>query len=391
MTLGLTAIDHFINNLDPKARYYVVNKLLPTLARWQLEKISEASEQLVADMLLEQESSFLYDIREVNNNHYAYIKRMGREYPNLYLGVMRFRPGKIYRITHKHKPIQKVVRGLGLEQRGVKTYLKIEFLSPEKAVRSYLFYDPNLPVPRIPQQIDVEGVSENIVEDRQVVTSTLEQNVSSEKYQLPMTPREDWSAIFIKKDWVVEEVTKVDKSALPAKQTQGKEEAHQRKVRDANSYSDITLPLPDKKQIPLSHPPENLYKKKAGQPKQELVSIKVGKNFSNQVESYLEQWATLTQLLPNNPQWQLVVENNLYRLIDQYSNRIIIEYDRTSQQLSARSVRVLHSLLLEAVSNVASSQLVTKENQSLAQKWLLQLQAPSLENTQGLLAFIFDL
>ena len=212
MTISLPALDQFLSNLDNKAQYYVVTRLLPTLTRWQLEKINEKSEQLAENILSEQENSFLYDIRGVNNNYYAYIKRMGREYPNLYLGVMRFRQGKTYRITHKTNGKEKIVRGLGLEQKGIKTYLKIEFIYPEAAIYSYLFYDPTLDVPRLPQQSDIEGNDENMTAgDRQAVLFTPEQNMWREKsYRRTVTSREDWSAIFLKKDWIVEEIEATD-------------------------------------------------------------------------------------------------------------------------------------------------------------------------------------
>lgn len=385
MTLGLTAIDEFLKNLDNKARYYVVDMLLPTLARWQLEKVNEKSEKLIGNILLEQETSYLYDIREVNSNYYAYIKRMGREYPNLYLGVMRFRKGKTYRITHKTNGKEKIVRGLGLEQKGVKTYLKIEFLYPDPVIRSYLFYDPTLDIPRRPQTTDVERVEEDMTEgDRQVVLSTPEQNLlglGEKPARRAIAPREDWSAIFVKKDWVVEEIKEADT----------KRSGHSSKINSSESSNNIPLPLPSKNQIPVSRPPENLYKKKTVQQKQGLASIQVGKNFSHQVELYLQQWATFSQILPNNPQWELLVEPNVHRLIDQLSKRTIVEYERNSQRLSAKSVRVLHTLLFEIISNVASSNLVPKEQQSLAQRWLLQLRNPPLVNEQELLAFIFNL
>lgn len=385
MTLGLTAIDQFLDSLDNKARYYIVNKLLPTLARWQLEKINEKSEQLIENILSEQENSFLYDIREVNNNYYAYVKRMGREYPNLYLGVMRFRQGKIYRITHKTKGKEKIVRGLGLEQKGIKTYLKIEFIYPEAAVCSYLFYDPTLDVPRLPQQSDIEGNDENIAAgDRQAILSTPEQNLWGEKsYRRAVTSREDWSAIFIKKDWIVEEIDTADGAPPSAKRLRSAEESDLR--------NNIPLPLPNKKQIAVSNPPKNLHREKVIQPRQELVSIQVGKNFSQQVEMYLQQWAAFTKLLPNNTQWQLGVETKSLKLLDQSNNRVIVEYDRASQRLSAKSVRVLHALLFETISNVANSKLVPKEQQSLAQRWLVQLRNPPFDREQELLAFIFNL
>lgn len=389
MSLGLTAIDEFLKNLDNKARYYVVDMLLPTLARWQLEKVNEKSEKLIGNILLEQETSYLYDIREVNSNYYAYIKRMGREYPNLYLGVMRFRKGKTYRITHKTNGKEKIVRGLGLEQKGVKTYLKIEFLYPEPAIRSYLFYDPTLDIPRRPQTTDVERVEEDMTEgDRQMVLSTPEQNLlglGEKPSRRAIAPREEWSAIFVKKDWVVEEIKEAATARSPIERSQSD------RINSLESSNDIPLPLPSKKQIPISRPPENLYKKKTVQQRQELASIQVGRNFSHQVELYLQQWATFSQILPNNPQWELLIESNVHKLIDNLSKRTIVEYERNSQRLSAKSVRVLHTLLFETISNVASSNLVTRDQQSLAQRWLLQLRNPPLVNEQELLAFIFNL
>ena len=393
MTLGLTAIDQFLDSLDNKASYYVVNKLLSTLVRWQLEKVSEKSEKLIENILLEQENSFLYDIRGVNNNYYAYIKRIGREYPNLYLGVMRFRQGKIYRITHKTKDKEKIVRGLGLEQKGNKTYLKIEFIYPEAAIRSYLFYDPALDVPRLPQQSDIEGNNENIAAgDRQAIISTPEQNIWGDKsYRRAVTSREDWSAIFIKKDWIVEEIETADGASPSVKRSRSADESAPSNISSPQPPDNIPLPLPNKKQIAVSNPPKTLHREKGIQPRQELVSIQVGKNFSLQVEMYLQQWVAFTKLLPNNTQWQLGVETKSLKLLNQSDNKVIVEYDRASQRLSARSVRVLHALLFETISNVANSKLVPKEQQSLAQRWLVQLRNPPFDREQELLTFIFNL
>ena len=393
MTLGLTAIDQFLDSLDNKASYYVVNKLLPTLVRWQLEKVSEKSEKLIENILLEQENSFLYDIRGVNNNYYAYIKRIGREYPNLYLGVMRFRQGKIYRITHKTKDKEKIVRGLGLEQKGNKTYLKIEFIYPEAAIRSYLFYDPALDVPRLPQQSDIEGNNENIAAgDRQAIISTPEQNIWGDKsYRRAVTSREDWSAIFIKKDWIVEEIETADGAFPSAKHSRSADKSAPSNISSPQPPDNIPLPLPNKKQIAVSNPPKTLHREKGIQARQELVSIQVGKNFSLQVEMYLQQWVAFTKLLPNNTQWQLGVETKSLKLLNQSDNKVIVEYDRASQRLSARSVRVLHALLFETISNVANSKLVPKEQQSLAQRWLVQLRNPPFDREQELLTFIFNL
>lgn len=385
MTIGSTTIDQFLKNLDTKARYYAVTVLLPTLTRSQLEKIDEKLEKLIDKKFLEQETSILYDFREVKGNYYAYIKRIGKEYPNIYLGVMRFRAGKVYKITHRTENKQKIVRGLGLEQRGVKTYLKIEFIYPESAIRSYLFYDPTLDVPRRPQTTDIEGIDEEMTQgDRQVILSTPEQFLAKRFYQRTINSREDWSAIFVKKDWIVEEIRDINKLPLSLEQSRSSSGG------STEPYKNISLPLPNKKQIPISQP-ENLYKKKAIQSKQAIASIEVNKNFAHQVELYLQQWAVFSQLLPNNTQWQLVVEANTHKLIERVGNRTVIEYETTSRRLSAKSVRTLYSLLYEIISNVASNKFVQQDQQSLAQRWLVKLQNPPLANEQQLLAFIFSL
>lgn len=388
MTIGLTAIDQFLKNLDTKARYYAVTVLLPTLTRSQLEKIDEKLERLIDKKYVEQETSILYDYREVKGNHYAYIKRIGKEYFNIYLGVMRFRAGRVYKITHKTENKYKIVRSLGLERRGVKTYLKIEFIYPESAIRSYLFYDPTLDVPRRPQTTDLEGIDEQITQgDREVILSTPEQDFLTKKsYQRLSNSREDWSAIFVKKDWTVEEIKDPNKSPLAPEQSRNSS-----KHSITEPYKDIPVLLPNKKQVPISQPPESLYKKKTVQPKQEITSIEVNRNFAYQVEVYLQQWAVFSQILPNSPQWQLIVEANTHKLIEQAANRTIIEYETTSRRLSAKSVRTLYNLLYGTISNVASNKFVPKEQQALAQRWILKLQNPPLANEQELLAFIFSL
>ena len=115
---------------------------------------------------------------------------------------MRFENGKTYKVTHKKMDVKYIVRGLGLEQEGLKTYLKIEFLHPEKIINKYLFYDSALEIPRLPQQIDVEKLNENIASiNEQVVAPNLEQDLlDSNRYKSTITPRKDWSAIFLKKE-----------------------------------------------------------------------------------------------------------------------------------------------------------------------------------------------
>lgn len=381
MTLSSAAIEKLLNDLDQKERYYLVNRFLHTLSRSQLENVVEKAEDLIANITLEKETSVLFDIREINKNHYAYIKRLGQEYPNIYLGVMRFKKGKTYKITHKTKDVEKIVRGQGLEQKGLKTYLKIEFLSPEQVTRSYLFYDGTLDIPRLPQKIDVEKLNENLGENQPMILSTPEQSLSTEtQYKRTVAPREDWSAIFLKKDWIVEEIGESPETSKHLKQP----------------LENVRLStLPEKHQLARSRPPENLYKKKIIPTQQgektrtEQSFVQVSKNFSAQVELYLQQWANFSQLLPNNPQWHVTAEAQKVTLSDRLSNRIIVEYERKSQRLSANSW-LLHSLLEQIVSNVASSKLVTGEQKSLAQKWLLRLQNPP-EDNKALLAFIFNL
>jgi hypothetical protein len=162
MTLTSTDLEQLVKNLDSKERFYLADRLLSTLTSTQLLSLVDQAYRVLKDLKLNKETSALFETRKINNSNYAYIKRLGQEYPNLYLGTMRFIKGKTYRITHKFSDTNFVVRSLGLEQEGQKTYINIEFLAPEQVVRKYLFYDRSLDIPRIPQQIDIEKLDENI-------------------------------------------------------------------------------------------------------------------------------------------------------------------------------------------------------------------------------------
>ena len=173
MAFNSTAIEELVSELESKERFYLADRLLLTLNTSQLMSLIDQAEKLIKDFKINKESSALFDIRKIGSSRYAYIKRLGQDYPNLYLGLMRFEKGKTYKVTHKKMDVKYIVRGLGLEQEGLKTYLRIEFLHPEKIINKYLFYDSALEIPRLPQQIDVEKLNENIAAiDEQVVSYT---------------------------------------------------------------------------------------------------------------------------------------------------------------------------------------------------------------------------
>lgn len=393
-------IDNLDKNLDKKEKYYVINKFISALTLSQVESLLDKLEQIQADLILEKETSALFDIRlDAHNNSYAYLKRLGKDYPNLYLGPIYFKEGTIYKLINKHTNAQKVIRSLGLEQRGLQTYLKIEFLSPQKEVREYLFYDKDLSLPRIPQKIDLEKIEENLSEgDKQIFFSNIGHNISNiNKYKNIVQPREDWSAIFVKKDWQVEEIResvsfssttdlKVNEIDQPKKNNLAIDNT-------SNTKSPYPNNLTTKQVVTTSH--ENLYKKKS--PKQSLqtkqiqFSVQVGNYFHAQVESYLHQWTRLSQVLPNNPQLSLLVETNRLVLSNLSNNKILVEYDRKLRRLNAKSPRLLYSLLYEIVSNVAINNFIPSEQRSLGQKWLSHLQNPPLHDNQILLASMFDL
>ncbi len=387
MPLSSKAIEQFLNDLDQKGRFYLADRILSTLNRSQAESLLDKLERIIADSILEKDTSVLFDIRKIGNCHYAYIKRLGKEYPNLYLGVMRFQKGKTYKITHKLSATEYVVRGLGLEQEGVKTYLKIEFLSPEQVIRRYLFYDGSLDLPRVPQQIDMDQLSDNLsTGGQQVSFLTPEQVISTENnYKNTVTPRKDWSAIFLKKDWVLEEI-----------QEQNSELSLEPKVTNFKKIDtkESSLTSLKSKELNSSRTTEKIFKGNFPQSAQKLSTetsvIEVRKNFSAQVEKYLQQWANFSQLIPTNSTCHLLEESRKIVFSDT-SSKVTVEYDRTARRLTVSDPRLLHSLILDIVSKVATNKLVSPQQQSSARQWLLHLQNPPLKENKELLAFIFHL
>lgn len=393
-------IEYLDKNLDKKEKYHVISKLISALTLSQVESLLDKLEQKQADLILEKETSALFDIRlAANNNSYAYLKRLGKEYPNLYLGPIYFKQGTVYKLTNKHTNAQKVIRSLGLEQRGLQTYLKIEFLLPQKEVREYLFYDADLTLPRIPQKIDLEKIEENLSEgDKHIFFSNIEKNISNiNKYKSIIQPREDWSAIFLKKDWQVEEIREsVNSSSTIDLKVNEIDQLKKNKLivdNTSNTNSPYLSNLTNKQVVTTSH--ENSSNKKS--PKQSLqtkkiqFSVQVGNYFHTQVESYLHQWTRLSQILPNNPQLSLLVEANRLVLSNLSNNKILVEYDRKLRRLNAKSPRLLYSLVYEIVSNVAINNFIPSEQRSLGQKWLSHLQNPPLHDNKILLASMFDL
>lgn len=413
-----------ITNLDAKKRYYLASKVIQNLTSSQIENLLDRAEKL-RESLISGDTSVLLEIREVNKRYYIYRKRLGKEYKTLYLGVVSFKQDIIYKLTNKETRRQKVIRWLGLEQKGLQTYLKIEFLYPGKVIRNYLFYDGNLALPQSPQQVDIEKVRENLIEgDRRVSIFSMEQNTSDEnRFKNIINPREDWSAIFVKNDWRIERVNDFQnitnptiKEVQPEKLKQKSKkikEGHNTNLtpQDARLKANTTQTpkskvdnrdrnnrnLPDdleKKQIPPTPLPENLYKKKVvrqpEQVQQEFFFVAVKSHFTAQVETYLHQWAKLSQLLPKNPPLSLVVEPQRLVLSD-VNQKILVEYDRKLHRLSAKSPRLVYSLLHEIVSNVAINTFIPAEQRALGQKWLAHLQKRLLQDEQMLLASIFDL
>lgn len=389
MALNSTAIEELVSNLESKERFYLADRLLSTLNTSQLLSLIDQAERLIKDLKIKKEGSVLFDIRKIGNSRYAYIKRLGQDYPNLYLGLMRFEKGKTYRITHKKTDAEYRVRGLGLEQEGLKTYLKIEFLYPEEIINKYLFYDGSLEIPRLPQQIDVEKLNENIASiNEQVVAPNLEQNLlDSNRYKSTITPRKDWSAIFIKKDWKVEEIENSTNNSSTTKQAKIS-------AIPKPKTAEHTLPV-EKQQLSYVLPVTKLSKEDISQKvqrlKREQATVQVSKNFVVTVEKFLQQWTKLSQIIPDN--YFLELSNESQKLILRCSSddKALVVYDRNSRILSAFSPRLLHTMLVKIVSTVATSKLVTIAQQSLAEKWLLNLQNPPLQDDTMLLAFLFNL
>lgn len=379
MTLTSTDVEQLVKDLDSKERFYLADRLLSTLTTTQLLSLIDQAERLIKHLKSEKQTSVLFDIRKINNSNYAYIKRLGQEYPNLYLGLMRFIKGKTYKITHKLTDTEFVVRGLGLEQEGLKTYLKIEFLQPEEGIRKYLFYDASLEVPRLPQQIDIEKFNENITStEEQAGIFRIEQGIlESNKFKNTITPRKDWSAIFIKKDWIVEEIKEEQTNAppkiKPTEYVRPIEKEPIKSVRPVTKFSKQNIP-------------------QEGQPSiAEQATVQVGKSFVAGVEKSLQQWVKFSQMIPGNYSWQLSDDTKQIVLRDSSNEKVIVVYNRNSRRLSANSPRLLHTMLVTIVSKVSTNKLVPISQQSLAQKWLLNLQNPPLQDEKVLLAFLFNL
>lgn len=334
-------------DLDQKARYRVVRKLIPTLDAWQIEELLASVEDILEKVLveeeaLEQRAKFVY--KQISNNHYAYIQHWGEEqYINFYIGPIRFLPGKKYKLTHKKTGEVQTFFGLGLYRDGEQVYMKLKYLSPIEQEQSYLFYDRTLRFPRRPQEEGIEPLFSKKIWKIEVI-SELSQEIED-------------------KEQVDIEQPTVEPKLLPAK-----EERRPRK----------TIPLLEK-----------VEQQRAPQRKNKAV-VRVKRKFFSQIETYLEQWELLSQAIPSNPQWKLVRYAEGLALCNQ-AQEVVVELNTSSQLLTAHSTHALLTWLQEMMLAVASSKLVNEQQKTVATGWLPKLSCAPLEDNNRLLAHLLNL
>lgn len=335
--------------LDQKARFRLVRRLIPTLDSWQIEEVLTSAEDALEKVLLEEEeeaegprAKFLY--KEISNNNYAYIQHWDEaQYINLYIGPIRFLPGKKYKLTHKKTGEVQTLEGLGLYRDGEQVYMKLKYLTPIEQEQSYLFYDRSARFPRRPQEEGIEP-------------------------------------LFSKKIWKIQVIEESSQELGDGEQVDPKQPAAQAE------------PLPAKEE----HRPRKTTSLVGKFEQQQVLQRKtkavvhVKRKFFTQVETCLEQWELLSGAIPSNPQWKLVRYAQGLALCNQ-DQQVIVELNTSSQLLTAHSAHALLTWLQEIMLAVASSKLVNEQQRTVATRWLPKLSCPPLDDNNRLLAHLFNL
>ncbi len=345
-------------------------ELKPALESLQLKKILETVERILSDVLLEEEDpteeQAKYEYKDVRNNYYAYIKQWNREPRSDYLGPVRFLPGVKYQLTHKSQSgVVHTLIGLGLQREKEQIFLKIKHLTPQTEVKSYLYYDSSLRFPRRPQEDCIDTV-------------------------------------FSKREWKIEclgpvktdEIAKgnvLSSSILEKLELEAKEQlqANQTLVTPStekdNKYNQESNELVERVVSVKSYTPRKILQTQKTQ-----LTIPVKNSFIPQVVNHFKQWEALSQAVPTNPQLQLI--NYADRLvISSQEGELLVEYDITSQTLLTQSAQTLLTTLQTIALAVASSKIVSLQQQTIASRLLPKLQFAPLENSIQLLAYLFDL
>jgi hypothetical protein len=343
------------SHLDKRERYRAVRQLLYTLDSRQLEDLEVALAHTLTEVLLEEQENelelakFAYKrIPPSSNNHYAYIRQWAREefVPNIYIGKMQFMPDKVYQLTHKVTSETQTLAGLGLYRDGEQVYLKLHHLTPVDKVESYLFYDKTLRFPRRPQEDNIE-------------------------------------AFFSKKQWKIECLGTLEEFEASQKQSHPRLESLSQEAPQAKK---LTPRQPKKFIAPDLASPTAIKEQDKPLP----AKITVQKKFVPQVKAFLEQWEKFSHLLSSHPQWRLRKDSNGLTLQDS-QGKAILEYNTTSGTLTTSSAHALHDWLEEIMFAVAKSQLVNEKQQSVASRWLTRLKSAPLQNSDKLLAYLFNL
>lgn len=338
------------SELDKKGRFWLVRQLLPTLTSEQLTDLLTEVDETLSQVVLDEEGALdaraKFNIKEVNNNFYAYIEHWGRAmYCNLYIGPLRIMPGIKYKLTHKKTKEVKTLAGLGIYREGEQVYLRIQHLTPVNEEKSYLFYDRSHRFPRRPQE---EGID----------------------------------PLFGRKEWKIEVIGKLEETLEPDKEPAALEPA-----------PILETPQPRKKILhtgKLNSIPSSAPKTEPARAKKTHALIRTKRKFATQIEDYLEQWELLSQAIPSNPQWKLTPYADGLVLLNQ-AQEVVVEFNNTSQTLKTTSAEALLSWLQEIMFSVASSKLVNQQMQSAANQWLTLLASAPLEDSNQLLAYLFNL
>lgn len=332
--------------LGMKERCRVIKKLLGTLSVGQLEEVQAELSTQYRNAILEEEKKALVEYKYVNESFYAYLRQWGGERSNTYLGRMHFMPGVKYKLTYKKQNKVETLVSLGLERDEDRMFLGILHLSPYRKVESYLFYDKNLVLPRVP----AEELMKTIFPLKELKIECLgfanDLELSNEKKYVEIIP-----------EYLIKKINLTCQAQYEEKQDKNKD--------DMLLFSNEILP----------------------------IEIKVQKNISSKVKFFFEQWAKLSTAIPTNPQLKVIHENGKTVLTDANA-KILAEYTSSSGTLKVNSISYLKNLLQEITTNVTTSNFpqLRKEDKSLAVQWLSWIgSSPKQGNDKQLLAHLFHL
>lgn len=329
--------------LGRKDRLYLVKELIATFKATQLEELQSVLEREITDAILEDEEGIKIEYKYVNEGFYAYLRQWGKErQKSLYLGRMDFLPGVKYKLTSKKTRQVEIIVGLGLEREGNQLFLKLLYLSPIRKVESHIFYDKDITLPRTP------------------ATELTNVTFSLKEYQIEVIGLASASELG---NELVEPLSERVKRNIKRKLGL---------IKEAHTTLQQKIALVEDKQP---------------------VEIIVQKRLSHSIRLFLEQWVSLSNLLPSNPQLEIVRKDDKLLLLAS-DQKVVLEYSVKSYTLKANSVSRLINLLRVITTNIVSSNsgLVHREQKEIATLWLSRIgTVPNQESSEEGLANLFHL